>query len=233
MLFRSENIEGVPQQSKNKLTISSEFKGHKSRLLLIESPLANANYNETEEVPLLLLDSAMTPNAIYALAGNIAVQIDQRATLTQVPISIRDINSQSPNSPWKLTFQGVENFDYPLYLIDNVKAESHLLSENSVIELEYPNQEQWRYFINNAPLVLDENKETESSIVCYNYSQGQVMVVSNKRLHNIKVLDPTGRWITSYNNIDQYQQLLNLPQGAYLLIIDCSNEQRVESVIVK
>ena len=165
--------------------------------------------------------------ALYSVAGNQAVAINQTSAITNIPLGIYSDNAQDVT----LTFEGIEQFDSPLYLYDALLDQSIRLDALNT-QVTVPGSTHGRYFLNSGK----DGLQAESDIAIYSPVAGEIVVAtsSSDRLKTVRVYDLSGRLQLSLQSINEPVKRLYLTGGVYVVKVSTEKgDVKSSKVIVK
>ena len=154
-----------------------------------------------------------------------------------VPISILVTDSTLISDQFTLTFEGIEDFDYDLYLYDALYDTELPLIDDLTVDLELPTEGEVRYYIkakeSQGGVTTDVVDVLQSKISVVN-SKGCVTVYSTANINSIAVYDIAGRLISIVDSLNRKEYRVDLSMGVYMLQI-IANDGSVyqEKVVVK
>ena len=202
---RSSEEEAFPT-----LYISTERKGERSAISIIKREGADAAYCVGEDAAVLLDTDEKQHPALYSVAGSQAVAINQTSDISNIPLGIYSDDAEDVT----LTFEGIEQFDSPLYLYDALLDESIRLDALNT-KVTVPGSTHGRYFLNGGKEGLD----AESDIAIYSPVAGEIIVATSASdlLKTIRVYDLAGRLQLSLQSINESVKRLYLTGGVYIV----------------
>ena len=190
--------------------------------------------NPYEDVTLLMLDSAMTPAAIYTIADNKALQLNKLKELSWLPINITYATSLMNATSMTLSFKGIDNFESPLYLMDSELQQRYLLTNNMELTLELPNSNALRYYIYKMPINDTAIPETNNcGIICFNPSPNHLTVLATDNIENITIYNSIGQQVYQALEIRAPLHNTTLSQGSYVIMIKTRLDQRTQKIIIQ
>lgn len=192
------------------LYISTERKGERSAISIIKREGADAAYCVGEDAAVLLDTDEKQHPALYSVAGSQAVAINQTSDISNIPLGIYSDDAEDVT----LTFEGIEQFDSPLYLYDALLDESIRLDALNT-KVTVPGSTHGRYFLNGGKEGLD----AESDIAIYSPVAGEIIVATSASdlLKTIHVYDLSGRLQLSLQSVNEPVKHLYLTGGAYVV----------------
>lgn len=192
------------------LYISTERKGERSAISIVKREGADAAYRVGEDAVVLLDTDEKQHPALYSVAGSQAVAINQTSDISNIPLGIYSDDAEDVT----LTFEGIEQFDSPLYLYDALLDESIRLDALNT-KVTVPGSTHGRYFLNGGKEGLD----AESDIAIYSPVAGEIIVATSASdlLKTIRVYDLAGRLQLSLQSINESVKRLYLTGGVYIV----------------
>ena len=209
------------------LYISAKRNDECSSISIVKREQADTDYRIGEDAAVLLDTDEKQHPALYSVAGNQAVVINQTSVITNIPLGIYSDNAEDVT----LTFEGIEQFDSPLYLYDALLDQSIRLDALNT-QVTVPGSTHGRYFLNSGK----EGLQAESDIAIYSPVAGEIVVAtsSSDRLKTVRVYDLSGRLQLSLQSINEPVKRLYLTGGVYVVKVSTEKgDVKSSKVIVK
>ena len=209
------------------LYISAKRNDECSSISIVKREQADTDYRIGEDAAVLLDTDEKQHPALYSVAGNQAVAINQTSAITNIPLGIYSDNAQDVT----LTFEGIEQFDSPLYLYDALLDQSIRLDALNT-QVTVPGSTHGRYFLNSGK----DGLQAESDIAIYSPVAGEIVVAtsSSDRLKTVRVYDLSGRLQLSLQSINEPVKRLYLTGGVYVVKVSTEKgDVKSSKVIVK
>lgn len=209
------------------LYISAKRNDECSSISIVKREQADTDYRIGEDAAVLLDTDEKQHPALYSVAGNQAVAINQTSVITNIPLGIYSDNAEDVT----LTFEGIEQFDSPLYLYDALLDQSIRLDALNT-QVTVPGSTHGRYFLNSGK----DGLQAESDIAIYSPVAGEIVVAtsSSDRLKTVRVYDLSGRLQLSLQSINEPVKRLYLTGGVYVVKVSTEKgDVKSSKVIVK
>lgn len=209
------------------LYISAKRNDECSSISIVKREQADTDYRIGEDAAVLLDTDEKQHPALYSVAGNQAVAINQTSAITNIPLGIYSDNAEDVT----LTFEGIEQFDSPLYLYDALLDQSIRLDALNT-QVTVPGSTHGRYYLNSGK----EGLQAESDIAIYSPVAGEIVVAtsSSDRLKTVRVYDLSGRLQLSLQSINEPVKRLYLTGGVYVVKVSTEKgDVKSSKVIVK
>ena len=153
-----------------------------------------------------------------------------------VPVSVLVADSALISDVFTLTFDGVDNFDYDLYLYDALYDTKLPLIDGLTVELELPVDGEVRYYVKAKEAqggVTTDNVDVLQSKISVVSSKGRAIVYSTANINSISVYDVAGRLMSVVESLNKKEYDIELPMGVYMLQITTEDNVYQEKVVVK
>lgn len=247
MISFSENaeVEVVPTKAPRRnleesftsmLTLTAQLGTAVSRTYIEESYGALSSYDATEDAELIVLDKDLTPISLYSVADKYALLYNRMPEIDSVPVSVLVADSALISDVFTLTFDGVDNFDYDLYLYDALYDTELPLIDGLTVELELPVDGEVRYYVKAKEAqggVTTDNVDVLQSKISVVSSKGRAIVYSTANINSISVYDVAGRLMSVVESLNKKEYDIELPMGVYMLQITTEGNVYQEKVVVK
>lgn len=199
-----------------KMHISAQASNFVSNAVLVENMSADNAALEAEDAEVFLLDENKTPFAIYTVASNKALAINQINDAEIVPLATY---AQKNITSAVVTFSGEESFLSEWDLLDNKTNTRVELTNGFRTTLQMGENGAVRYYLeharHNAPSIETGLDDTELSFGTYTHD-GMLTVFSADDMYDFRLYDAAGRLITAQKNAGR-QQDFSLVKGVYVV----------------
>lgn len=210
---------GVAETS-SRLVIKAERDGLSSTALVVKDGNASDSFDETEDAETLLDSNLQGTPTVYTTAGGRAASINKRSTVEGLSIGI----ASDDESDVELTFDGVDNFDYQLYLYDAKTNEATAIESGKPIVV--AGSTAGRYYITGKS---NGGIEDDATV-------GYDIYTSDKTLHisgltggeTVVVSDAAGRVMYNASDVSSGEVGVQLQSGVY--IVKVSNSAKKISI---
>ena len=241
----SAEVEVVPTKAPRRsleesftsmLTLTAQLGTAVSRTYIEESYGALSSYDATEDAELIVLDKDLTPISLYSVADKYALLYNRMPKVDSVPVSVLVSDSALISDVFTLTFDGVDNFDYDLYLYDALYDTELPLIDGLTVELELPVDGEVRYYVKAKEAqggVTTDNVDVLQSKISVVSSKGRAIVYSTANINSISVYDVAGRLMSVVESLNKKEYDIELPMGVYMLQITTEDNVYQEKVVVK
>lgn len=197
--------------------IAAETEAFHSTALLMEREDASNEALETEDADVFLLDKAKTPFAIYTVADEKALAINQIADQTIVPLGFY---AQKQVLSEQVTFSGDDRYLAEWDLIDNQTGSRETLYSGFATTLSMNNQGVIRYYLEHARKGIADattgfDDLASTGINAYAHD-GQLTAYSADDMTDFCLYDAAGRTIATSKNAGRMAQF-NLANGVYVV----------------
>lgn len=224
-----------------KLLITGQYNGTYSQLTIMENSTASDGVVKGEDADLLMFSPDITPAALYTIADNTEtgyshyLSISKLQTLSLLPIAYHVIDD-SYATTIELKFEGASTFSSTLQLFDAYTGITTILDDETVLTLEYPGNNVYRYFIQAIPKISTENNDMTTdvdAVSVYVAGNNTVVVNSWSTIHKVDVYNMIGQCVNTRSNVNDTMYNVHLSQGIYILRIETENGLSSKRVIVK
>ena len=218
------------------LTLTAQLGTAVSRTYIEESYGALSSYDATEDAELIVLDKDLTPISLYSVADKYALLYNRMPKIDSVPVSVLVADSALISDVFTLTFDGVDNFDYDLYLYDALYDTELPLIDGLTVELELPVDGEVRYYVKAKETqggVTTDNVDVLQSKISVLSTNGRTTVYSTANINSISVYDVAGRLMSVVESLNKKEYDIELPMGVYMLQITTEGNVYQEKVVVK
>lgn len=204
---------GVAETS-SRLVIKAERDGLSSTALVVKDGNASDSFGDTEDAETLLDSNLQGTPTVYTTAGGRAASINKRSTVEGLSIGI----ASDDESDVELTFDGVDNFDYQLYLYDAKTNEATAIESGKPIVV--AGSTAGRYYITGKSNGGIEDDATD----------GYDIYTSDKTLHisgltggeTVVVSDAAGRVMYNASDVSSGEVGVQLQSGVYIVKVNNS-----------
>lgn len=241
----SAEVEVVPSEAPRRsseklsnpmLTLTAQLGNAVSRTYIEEVYGALSAYDAVEDAELIVLDKDLTPISLYSVADKNALLYNRMPEIDSVPISLLVTDSTLIAETFTLTFEGIDNFDYDLYLYDALYDTELPLIEGLTVELESPVGGEVRYYVkgkeSQGGVETGDVDLLQSKISVVN-SKGSATIYSTANINSIAVYDVAGRLMSVVESLDRKVYDVELPMGVYMLQITTEDNVYQEKVVIK
>lgn len=241
----SAEVEVVPTKAPRRsleesftsmLTLTAQLGNAVSRTYIEEVYGALSAYDAVEDAELIVLDKDLTPISLYSVADKYALLYNRMPEIDSVPISLLVTDSTLITETFTLTFEGIDNFDYDLYLYDALYDTELPLIEGLTVELESPVGGEVRYYVkgkeSQGGVETGDVDLLQSKISVVN-SKGSATIYSTANINSIAVYDVAGRLMSVVESLDRKVYDVELPMGVYMLQITTEDNVYQEKVVIK
>lgn len=241
----SAEVEVVPTKAPRRsleesftsmLTLTAQLGNAVSRTYIEEVYGALSAYDAVEDAELIVLDKDLTPISLYSVADKNALLYNRMPEIDSVPISLLVTDSTLIAETFTLTFEGIDNFDYDLYLYDALYDTELPLIEGLTVELELPVGGEVRYYVkgkeSQGGVETGDVDLLQSKISVVN-SKGSATIYSTANINSIAVYDVAGRLMSVVESLDRKVYDVELPMGVYMLQITTEDNVYQEKVVIK
>ena len=218
----------------------------KAYITLGEEEGASRGFNKDEDAMSLSSGSHYynsgsfaTPLSMYTIAGNEALMMDIRDTLTNVPLVFATLDSVTNDKGVKvwskyqfdeytiLSFSTDGNWDKTLYLYDVVSGDSLLIRNGLQVAIPTPECDQLRYFINGGKRITsgDDQQGTTTGIDVVNGDDNSYTI---HHTPYTVIYDVLGRRLMTLGEYDLIQNI-QLPTGVYIM----QRGDKAERIVIK
>jgi hypothetical protein len=161
---------------------------------------------------------------------------NRQSKIDSIPISVLVTDSALISDMFTLTFEGIDNFDYDLYLYDALYDTELPLIDGLTIELELPTGGEVRYYIKakeaQGGITTNEVDVLQSKISVVS-TQGCASVYSTANMNSIAIYDVAGRLMSVVESLNRKEYDIELPMGVYMLQITTEGDVYQEKVVIK
>lgn len=206
----------VAAAPEKKIYIAAASNGFVSTALLVEKASASNEALAEEDAEAFLLDSEKTPFAIYTVASNKALAINQINDADVVPLAMF---AEKPVAAEMVTFTGDDQYLAEWDLVDNKTNTRWELSDGFNTNFRMQTDGTIRYYLEHArksaPSVDTDSDNSDFTFGTYVHD-GMLTVFSADDMIDFRLYDTAGRLIAAQKNAGR-QQDFSLVKGVYVV----------------
>ena len=203
-----------PAPTSELLTIYALTKNATARTVLATNPVANDYYLSGEDA--LFISTGVenesyvtTPLNMYTVAERVPMMADVRQGISNIPLAILAAD-KARQEYMQLAFYYTSNWSRTCYFCDSKTGQKIRIMNGLVISVEMPQNHEQRYFIegpdsylgsgnnngNGTSTAVDNTHATAASLHAYSQDKGQLTVVANQPIRELKVYSITGQLLS-------------------------------------
>ena len=211
---RAPDADNQTPTTSELLTIYALTKNATARTVLATNPMANDYYLSGEDA--LFISTGVenesyvtTPLNMYTVAERVPMMADVRQGISNIPLAILAAD-KARQEYMQLAFYYTSNWSRTCYFCDSKTGQKIRIMDGLVISVEMPQNHEQRYFIegpdtylgsgnsngNGTSTAVDNTHATAASLHAYSQDKGQLTVVANQPIRELKVYSITGQLLS-------------------------------------